>query len=119
MKEELRLGRTLASAVEIGFARAWPAIRDANVSPLITSAILFWFGQRLGISMVSGFALTLGIGVLLSMFSAVMVSKMLLVLLSETPLRQKRAWFTPESLSSSSSSSKTATATAGEDGGDS
>jgi preprotein translocase subunit SecD len=119
MKEELRLGRTLASAVEIGFARAWPAIRDANVSTLITSAILFWFGQRLGISMVSGFALTLGIGILLSMFSAVMVSKMLLVLLSGTPLRQKRAWFTPESLSSSSSSSRTATATAGEDGGDS
>ncbi len=117
MKEELRLGRTLASAVEIGFARAWPAIRDANASTLITSAILFWFGQRLGISMVSGFALTLAIGVLLSMFSAIMVSKMLLVVLSDSPLRHKRSWFTPEPLPSSPSGA--ATATAAEDRGDS
>ena len=117
MKEELRLGRTLASAIEIGFARAWSAIRDSNVSTLITSAILFWFGQRLGISMVAGFALTLAIGVLLSMFSAIVVSRMLLVILSDSPLRHRRGWFTPESLPSSSSG--TATAAVAKDGGDS
>ena len=98
MKEELRLGRTLGSAIEIGFNRAWTAIRDSNVSTLITSAILFWFGQRLGASMVSGFALALAIGVSLSMFSAIFVSKTLLILLSESPLGRKRSWFSPESL---------------------
>ena len=98
MKEELRLGRTLGSAIEIGFNRAWTAIRDSNVSTLITSAILFWFGQRLGASMVSGFALALAIGVSLSMFSAIFVSKTLLNLLSESPVGRKRSWFSPESL---------------------
>ena len=98
MKEELRLGRTLGSAIEIGFNRAWTAIRDSNASTLITAAILFWFGQRLGASLVSGFALALAIGVSLSMFSAIFVSKTLLNLLSESPLNRKRSWFTPESL---------------------
>ena len=98
MKEELRLGRTLASAIEIGFNRAWPSIRDSNVSTLITCAILFWFGQRLGAALVSGFAATLAIGVAMSMFSSIFVSKTLLNMFSVSPLGHKRSWFTPESL---------------------
>ena len=99
MKEELRLGRTLGAAIEIGFSRAWPSIRDSNVSTFITCAILFWFGQRLGASLVSGFALTLFIGVAVSMFSALTVSRTLLHIMLATGLRQQRKLFTPESLS--------------------
>ncbi|MEE8442137.1 MAG: protein translocase subunit SecD [Dehalococcoidia bacterium] len=102
MKEELRLGRTLASAIEIGFNRAWPSIRDSNVSTLITCAILFWFGQRLGASLVSGFAATLAIGVAVSMFSSITVSKTLLNLFGVSPVGRRRSWFTPESLPSTS-----------------
>lgn len=74
LKEELRGGRPLGSAVEAGFKRAWTSIRDSNVSSLITVAILYWFGT----SVVRGFALTLGIGILISMFSAITVSRQLL-----------------------------------------
>jgi len=98
MKEELRLGRTLASAIEIGFNRAWPSIRDSNTSTLITCAILFWFGQRLGASLVSGFAVTLGIGVIVSLFSAIVASKTLLEFINATPLGRRRSWFSPETL---------------------
>ncbi|MDO8751455.1 MAG: protein translocase subunit SecD [Dehalococcoidia bacterium] len=98
MKEELRLGRTLASAIEIGFNRAWTSIRDSNVSTLITCAILFWFGQRLGASLVAGFASTLAIGVVVSMFSAITISKTILNLFSISPLGSRRSWFTPEPL---------------------
>ena len=98
MKEELRLERTLSSAIEIGFNRAWTAIRDSNVSTLITCAILFWFGQRLGASVVSGFAATLAIGVAVSMFSAIFVSKTLLNIFAASPLGRRRTWFTPETL---------------------
>ena len=102
MKEELRLGRTLTSAIDIGFNRAWTSIRDSNVSTLITSAILFWFGQRLGASLISGFALTLGIGVAVSMFSALTVSKTLLIMLNATPLGRRKGMFTPEPLAKTS-----------------
>ena len=100
MKEELRLGRTLGAAIEIGFGRAWPSIRDSNFSTFITCAILFWFGQRLGVSVISGFGLTLFIGVAVSMFSALMVSRTLLHLMAATPFGKRRGWFTPESLPS-------------------
>ena len=100
MKEELRVGRTLTAAIEIGFSRAWPAIRDSNVSTFITCAILFWFGQRLGNSLVSGFALTLFIGVAISMFSALTVSRTLLHLFAGLGLEQQRKLFTPERLRS-------------------
>lgn len=98
MKEELRLGRTLGAAVQIGFGRAWPSIRDSNFSTFITCAILFWFGQRLGVSVVSGFALTLFIGVAVSMFSALTVTRALLHLMAATPLGYRRQWFSPEPL---------------------
>ncbi len=71
MKEELRLGKTKAQAVEQGFRRAWTSIRDSNISSLITCVILFYFGTGI----VRGFALTLAIGILVSMFSAIVVTR--------------------------------------------
>lgn len=71
VKEELRAGKNLTEAVSEGFLRAWTSIRDSNVSSIITSIILYWFGT----SMVRGFALTLGIGVLVSMISAITISR--------------------------------------------
>lgn len=71
MKEELRKGRSFAGAMEEGFSRAWNSIRDSNISSLITSAILWWFGT----SVVKGFALTLSIGIAVSMFSAVVITR--------------------------------------------
>lgn len=71
MKEELRRGKDLASAMHDGFERAWPSIRDSNTSSLISAVILFWFGT----SLVKGFALTLGLGVLISMFTAITASR--------------------------------------------
>jgi len=75
MKEELRAGRPLRVAVETGFERAWPSIRDSNVSTLITSAILFWFGSTFGASLVAGFAITLMIGVFVGLFTSVVVTR--------------------------------------------
>jgi preprotein translocase subunit SecD len=71
MKEELRSGKSLKSAIEEGFKRAWLSIRDSNVSSLITCVILYWFGT----GQVRGFALTLGIGILVSMFTAITVTR--------------------------------------------
>jgi protein-export membrane protein SecD len=74
MKEELRWGRPLRSAIEAGFHRAWTSIRDSNISALITCVILFWFGSSFGATQVKGFAVTLFIGVLVSMFTAITVT---------------------------------------------
>ena len=98
MKEEVRIGRTLASSMEVGFNRAWPAIRDGNFSTLITCGVLLWFGDRLGGGLVTGFAISLGIGVLLSMFTAVVLSRNLLQLFAWIGLRNRISLFTPESL---------------------
>lgn len=75
MREELRQGRTLGRAVESGFRRAWTSILDSNVSTWITCGILFTFGNSFGASMVKGFAVTLALGVLVSMFTAVIVTR--------------------------------------------
>jgi preprotein translocase subunit SecD len=75
MKEELRAGRSLSSSVKAGFERAWTSIRDSNLSTLLTCIILFAFGSNFGASIVKGFAITLGIGVLLSMFTAITVTR--------------------------------------------
>ncbi|MCJ7623342.1 MAG: protein translocase subunit SecD [Anaerolineaceae bacterium] len=75
LKEELRLGRKLGQAVELSWKRAWPSIRDSNIATLITSAILFWFGSAYGASAVKGFALTLAIGVGISLFGAIVVTR--------------------------------------------
>jgi preprotein translocase subunit SecD len=96
VKEELRTGRTLASSMDVGFRRAWTAIFDGNVSTLITCAILWWLGSRLGAPQVTGFSLTLGIGVAVSMFTAVTVSRNLLQLMALTRLGRNTNLFTPE-----------------------
>jgi preprotein translocase subunit SecD len=95
MKDELRAGRTLLTSINIGFNRAWPAIRDGNVSTLITCAILFWFADTLGATVVQGFAATLAIGVMVSMFSAIVISRTLLRLVATTALSTKVSWFAP------------------------
>lgn len=78
MKEELRNGKSLTAAVEAGFSRAWTSIRDSNLSTLITCAILFWFGSNYGASAVKGFAVTLFLGVVVSMFTAITVTRTLM-----------------------------------------
>ncbi len=71
MKEELRLGKPRSIAVKLGFSRAWPSIRDSNISSLITTVILLEFGS----SIVKGFAVALMIGIIVSMFSAILVTR--------------------------------------------
>jgi preprotein translocase subunit SecD len=78
LKEELRHGRTLRQAVETGFEQAWSAILDSNVAMLITSLILFLFGSSFGVGIIRGFALTLGLGTLVSLAVAWMVTLPLL-----------------------------------------
>ncbi|MFC2072752.1 protein translocase subunit SecD, partial [Chloroflexota bacterium] len=96
MKEELRAGRTLGAAIEAGFNRAWTAIRDGNVTTLIVCSILYWLGSSIVASApVMGFALTLGIGVLVSMFSAIVVTRTLLRLFVGTALAQRTWLFSP------------------------
>ncbi len=77
-KEELRAGRTVRAAVEAAFQRAWPSIRDSNMSTLLTCLILFIFGGSFGASAVRGFALNLAIGIGMSLFSAMFVSRTLM-----------------------------------------
>jgi protein-export membrane protein SecD len=84
MKEELKAGKSLGGAIEEGFKRAWTSIRDSNVSSLITCLILFWFGT----SVIKGFALTLAIGILISLFSAITVTRTFLRLAGETRLKK-------------------------------
>ena len=89
MKEELRKGKMLKTATETGFTRAWPSIRDGNMSTLITCTILFIIGT----SIVRGFAITLGMGVLISMFSAIVITRWLLRKVSTMPVAEKTKLF--------------------------
>lgn len=75
MREEIKQGKGISLAIEEGFRRAWPSIRDSNFNSLIVCAILFWFAT----SFIKGFALTLGLGILVSMFSAIFVTRILLL----------------------------------------
>jgi preprotein translocase subunit SecD len=94
MKEEFATGRTLGAAIDAGFSRAWTAIRDSNITTLIVCAILLWLGGAIVESApVQGFALTLGIGVLISMFTAIVVTRTLLKLFVGTPLARRTALF--------------------------
>ena len=77
MKEELASGKHIADAIHDGFGRAWPSIRDSNISSMITAVILFWFGT----SLIKGFALVFGLGVLVSMLTAISVSRTFLMAL--------------------------------------
>ena len=87
MKEEIKSGRNLSSAAEEGFRRAWPSIRDSNFNSLIVCAILFGFA----VSFIKGFALTLGIGILASMFSALFITQNFLKIFIGTKL-EKSKW---------------------------
>ena len=81
MKEELRSGKTIAAAIRAGEDRAWPSIRDSNTSTLITCGVLYFFGQQFGATIIMGFALVLAIGVVVSLFSAIVVTRTFLELL--------------------------------------
>jgi preprotein translocase subunit SecD len=94
MKEELRSGRILHQAIDLGFSRAWPSIRDSNLSTLITCAILYWFGNTFGASIVKGFSLTLALGVLVSLFTAITVTRAFLhTVLDRINLTEHPQWF--------------------------
>ena len=95
MKDELRTGRTMLSSINIGFNRAWPAIRDGNVSTLITCAILYWFSDQLGATIVQGFAVTLAVGVAVSMFTAITISRTLMRVVALTPVSRNVRLFIP------------------------
>nr|ABZ09344.1 putative export membrane protein [uncultured marine microorganism HF4000_APKG7H23] len=98
MKEELRIGRTLNFALRIGFQRAWSSIRDGNISTLIIAFIIYWFGNQFAASTVTSFAVTLIVGVFLSMFTAIFITRNLLQLLAVTAMRRMPGLFTPEPL---------------------
>jgi preprotein translocase subunit SecD len=94
LKEELRAGRTLRQAIDLAWKRAWPSIRDSNSSTLITCIILFWFGSAFGASVVKGFALTLALGVLVSLFTAIIVTRTFLhVVLDNIKFTEHPRWF--------------------------
>jgi preprotein translocase subunit SecD len=93
MKEELRLGRRLGAAIETGFGRAWPSIRDSNGTTMLTCAILWWFGSTFAASIIVGFATTLFIGVAISMLTAVLVSRTFLRLVLADAQPTHRALF--------------------------
>lgn len=80
MKEEYAKGTASREAANVGFARAWSAIRDGNITSLLSAIILFWFGT----SLVKGFALVFGIGVIMSMFTALVITRTLLLTLPDT-----------------------------------
>lgn len=88
MKEEFRAGTNSREAARVGFKRAWSAIRDGNVTSLLSAIILFWFGT----SIVKGFALVFGIGIVVSMLTAVVVSRTLLMALPDASAKKKTAW---------------------------
>jgi preprotein translocase subunit SecD len=94
LKEELRGGRKLKDAISLSWSRAWPSIRDSNFATLITSAILFWFGSAFGASIVKGFALTLAIGVFVSLFCASFITRSLLdVVITFFKNADQKKWF--------------------------
>ena len=94
IKEELRGGRSLTQAVDQGWIRAWPSIWESNVTTIITSLILYWFGSTFGATIVKGFSLTLALGVGISLFTAIYITRSLLALALQTfkPTNLQR-WF--------------------------
>lgn len=94
LKEELRAGRRITQAVDLAWQRAWPSIRDSNISTIITCAILFWFGSTFGATIVKGFSLTLVLGVGVSLFTAIMVTRTFLtVILNYFQPKNLNRWF--------------------------
>jgi len=94
LKEELRSGRNMRQALDLGWQRAWPSIRDSNIATLITSGILYWFGSAFGATIVKGFSLTLAIGVAVSLFTAIVITRTLLnIVLEYFEPENKVRWF--------------------------
>jgi len=94
LKEELRSGRNLRQAIDLGWQRAWPSIRDSNIATLITSGILFWFGSTFGATIVKGFSLTLALGVVVSLFTAILVTRTIINLVLEAfKPKDNSRWF--------------------------
>ena len=93
MKEELRLGRSLQGAIETGWARAYPAIRDANVSTLITVVILWLFADALNANLIKSFALALLVGTAFSFVTVLFVTRVFMNLLVGTPAARRPGWF--------------------------
>jgi preprotein translocase subunit SecD len=94
LKEELRAGRNLHQAIDLGWSRAWPSIRDSNSSTLITCLILFIFGNTFGASMVKGFSITLALGVGVSLFTAIIVTRTFLhLVLDNIKSTEHPRWF--------------------------
>ena len=94
LKEELRAGRNLRQAIDLAWSRAWPSIRDSNTSTLITCVILFLFGNTFGASMVKGFSVTLALGVGISLFTAIIVTRTFLhTVLDGMKLTDHPRWF--------------------------
>jgi len=94
LKEELRHGRNLRQAIDLAWSRAWPSIRDSNTSTLITCVILFVFGNTFGASIVKGFSVTLALGVGVSLFTAIIVTRTFLhALLDGIKSIDRPRWF--------------------------
>jgi preprotein translocase subunit SecD len=86
IKEEFRRRGQLRAALEPAFDESWSAIRDSAIATLITSAVLFQFGSSFGLSVIQGFALTLGVGTLISVFTAVVITRSLLRVIAPLPV---------------------------------
>lgn len=95
LKEELRAGRSFRQAFDIAMRRAWPSIRDSNIATIITTIILFWFGSSFGATIVKGFAFTLALGVFVSLFSAMVVTRNFMTVMLDliNPDRTYLKWF--------------------------
>lgn len=88
LKEELRAGKSLQAAIDEGFSRAWTSIRDSNVSTLITAFVLIWLGE----SLIKGFGITTALGIFVSMFAAMCISRVLLKLIAGLGFKNKWWW---------------------------
>jgi preprotein translocase subunit SecD len=93
VKEELHQGRSVVRAIDSGFEHAWPSIRDSNITTMIVTLTLYLFGTYTGTTIITGFALTLFIGVVVSMFTAIVVTRTLLRVLEALGLTNARWWF--------------------------
>ena len=100
IKEELKSGRNLLNSITIGFDRAWSSIRDGNFSTLIIAVVLYWFGSNFSTSIMQGFALTLGVGVLLSMITSFQVNRIITRIITRNQSISKTWLFIPVDKSS-------------------
>jgi preprotein translocase subunit SecD len=96
IKEELRAGRTGDKAIELGFSRAWPSIRDSNISTIIVALIIYFFGGQFGAGAVRGFAITLILGLIINLFTAIIVTHTFMNLIMRVvgPSLRENALFT-------------------------